>query len=282
MSVLDRVGQAPMDRVRRAGTKVPEVTLYFWGVKVLTTAMGETTSDFMNQWIGPMIAVPIMLVALWVALRLQFRRARYTPWSYWLVVVTVAVFGTTAADALHVVLGIPYLYSTAFYAILLAAIFVVWFRSERTLSIHTIYTRRREQFYWATVLATFALGTAAGDLTATPLHVGFFDSGLMFAGVIALPAVAYWLFGVSEIFTFWFAYIVTRPLGASFSDWMAVTRNRGGLNIGPGTVSALLTVVIIALVGYLAYSHVDSPDDAESHVATDRSPRVLEPVGDEI
>src|SRR5471032_1267865 len=240
------------DLLRRAGTKVPEVTLLFWVIKVLTTAMGETTSDFLNQRIGPVIAVPIMLVALGAALKLQFRMPRYTAWSYWLVVVMVAVFGTTAADALHVVLGIPYLYSTTFYAVVLALILIGWYRSERTLSIHSIYTRRREQLYWATVLATFALGTAAGDLTATPLHLGYLVSGLMFGGVFLVPAVAYWLFGLNEIFAFWFAYIVTRPLGASFSDWLAVTRNKGGLGLGPGTVSLGLTIVIVAFVGYLS------------------------------
>jgi uncharacterized membrane-anchored protein len=272
------------DLLRRAGTKVPEVTLLFWIVKVLTTAMGETTSDFLNQRIGPVIAVPIMLVALGAALKLQFKQPRYAAWSYWLVVVMVAVFGTTAADALHVVLGIPYLYSTTFYAIVLALILIGWYRSERTLSIHSIYTRRREQFYWATVLATFALGTAAGDLTATPLHLGYLVSGLMFAGVFLVPAVAYWLFGLNEILAFWFAYIVTRPLGASFSDWLAVTRNKGGLGVGPGTVSLGLTVVIIAFVGYLSIRgtarrpHLRSPESAEP---TSRPHATLEPVLDE-
>ncbi len=225
----------------------------FWVIKILTTAMGETTSDFMNQRIGPVIAVPIMLIALGVTLKIQFRKPGYVAWSYWLVVVMVAVFGTTAADALHVVLGIPYLYSTSFYAVVLTAIFVAWYRSEKTLSIHSIYSRRREQFYWATVLATFALGTAAGDLTATPLHLGYLVSGLMFVGVFVVPAVGYWLLGLNEIFAFWFAlHHHARPLGASFSDWLAVTGNRGRLDLGPGTVSLILTVLIAGLVGYLS------------------------------
>jgi uncharacterized membrane-anchored protein len=200
----------------------------------------------------------------------------------------VAVFGTTAADALHVVLGIPYLYSTIFYAVVLTAIFVAWYRSEQTLSIHSIDSRRREQFYWATVLATFALGTAAGDLTATPLHLGFLDSGLMFLGVFVVPALAYWLFGLNEIFAFWSAYIATRPLGASFSDWMAVPRNRGGLNLGPGPVSLILTVLIVAFVGYLSIKRraatgpMPETDGSPAEHAHGHSQATLEPALDEI
>jgi uncharacterized membrane-anchored protein len=246
---------------RRALAKVPELTVYFWIAKVLTTGMGETTSDFLNQRLGPAIAVPIMLLALWGAMRIQFRRDRYHAWTYWLVVVMVAVFGTTAADALHVVLGIPYLYSTAFYLVALAVIFVRWYRSEGTLSVHSIYTRRRERFYWATVLVTFALGTAAGDLTATPLHLGFLTSALMFSGIFLVPAVGYWLFGLHEVAAFWFAYIITRPVGASFADWIAVPRNKGGLAVGPGTISGILAVLIIAFVGYLAVTRKDIRTD---------------------
>jgi uncharacterized membrane-anchored protein len=250
-------GGRGMHHLRRLDTKVPELTAYFWIVKLLTTAMGESTSDFFNQRLGPAIAVPIMLVGLTASLKLQFRMDRYVAWSYWLVVVMVAVFGTTAADALHVVLHIPYLYSTIFYAVALALIFVMWSRSEKTLSIHSIYTRRREQFYWATVLATFALGTAAGDLTATPLHLGYLDSGLMFAAVIVIPALGYRLLGLNEIAAFWFAYILTRPVGASFADWLAVSRSRGGLGLGTGLVSLGLTALIALFVGYLAITRRD-------------------------
>ncbi|HEY5316374.1 MAG TPA: hypothetical protein VIJ20_00225, partial [Solirubrobacteraceae bacterium] len=206
--------------VRQAATKVPEIILMFWVAKILSTAMGEATSDYMNQAIGPAIAVPIMLAGLYLALKLQFREDHYVAWRYWLVVVMVAVFGTSAADALHVGLGIPYVASTAFYAIVLAAIFTAWYRSEGTLSIHSINTPRREKFYWATVLATFALGTAGGDLTATEWHLGFLPSGLMFIALIAVPAIAWRRFGLNSVIAFWFAYIVTRPLGASFADWL--------------------------------------------------------------
>jgi uncharacterized membrane-anchored protein len=241
----------------RTAAKVPELTVYFWITKILTTGMGETTSDFLNARLGPVIAVPIMLVALWLSLRIQFRRPHYEAWSYWLVVVMVAVFGTTAADALHVVLGIPYVISTSFYAVVLTVIFVWWYRSERTLSIHSITTRRREKFYWATVLATFALGTAAGDMTATPLHLGYLDSGLMFAVVFVLPAVGYWLFGLNEILAFWFAYVATRPLGASFSDWIAVPHDKGGLALGPGPISLVLAFAIAAFVAFLSITRKD-------------------------
>jgi uncharacterized membrane-anchored protein len=242
---------------RSAIAKVPEITAIFWVVKILTTAMGESTSDFLNQELGPAIAVPIMLIVLGVALRLQLKASRYVAWTYWLVVVAVAVFGTSAADALHVVLGIPYLISTSFYLIVLAAILTAWYVSERTLSIHSIYTRRRESFYWATVLATFALGTAAGDMTATTLHLGYLASGLMFAAWILVPAVAYLRFGVNEVLTFWFAYILTRPLGASFADWMAVAHHSGGLGFGTGAVAVTLSVLIVAFVGYLTVNRVD-------------------------
>jgi uncharacterized membrane-anchored protein len=243
--------------VRRALSKVPQITALFWVVKILTTAMGESTSDFLNQELGPAIAVPIMLIVLGVALRLQFKAPSYVAWKYWLVVVAVAVFGTSAADALHVVLGIPYLISTAFYLVVLAAVLSVWYVSERTLSIHSIHTPRREAFYWATVLATFALGTAAGDLTATTMHLGFFASGIMFTAWILVPAVAYLRFGVNEVLTFWFAYILTRPLGASFADWMAVSPHNGGLGFTTGPVAITLTVLIVAFVRYLSVTRID-------------------------
>src|SRR5271168_2237801 len=246
---------------RRALAKVPEITVLFWVVKVLTTAMGESTSDFLNQSLGPPIAVPIMLIVLGVALRLQFKAQRYVAWKYWLVVVAVAVFGTSAADALHVVLGIPYLISTSFYLVVLAAVLTAWYASEKTLSIHSIYTPRREAFYWATVLATFALGTAAGDMTATTLHLGYLASGIMFTVWIAVPAVAYLRFGVNEVLTFWFAYILTRPLGASFADWMAVAHGSGGLGFTTGAVAVSLTILIVACVRYLTVTRDDVPGE---------------------
>jgi uncharacterized membrane-anchored protein len=242
---------------RRALTKVPEITIFFWITKVLTTAMGEATSDFMNQALGPAIAVPIMLIGLTVALKIQLRARAYSAWPYWFVVIMVAVFGTSAADALHVGFGIAYPVSSAFYLVVLAVIFTAWYRSEKTLSIHSIYTERRERFYWGAVLATFALGTAAGDMTATSMHIGFLSSGVLFGSLIALPAFAYWRLGLNSIAAFWFAYIMTRPLGASFADWLDTSHHVGGLNWGAGPVAIGLAVAMLAFIAYLAITRID-------------------------
>ena len=251
---------APLSATRSIWSKVPQVTLLFWIVKILTTGMGETTSDFLVHRIDPPVAVALGFIGFLIAMALQLRASRYAAGIYWLAVVMVSVFGTMAADVLHVGLGIPYTVSTAFFALALGAILTLWYRSEGTLSIHSIHTRRRELFYWATVLATFALGTAAGDLTATNMGLGYLDAGFLFAAIFALPALAFWKFGLPEIPAFWFAYIVTRPLGASFADWMGVSRQRGGLDWGTGPVSLALAIAIAALVGYLALTKKDVED----------------------
>jgi uncharacterized membrane-anchored protein len=242
---------------RRVLSKVPEVTAYFWVIKVLTTGMGETTSDYLAHRLGPIVAVGLAGVVLAAALALQLSVRRYVAWIYWSAVVMVSVFGTMAADVLHVGLGVPYVVSTAFFVVALAAIFALWYVREKTLSIHSIFTWRREVFYWATVMATFALGTAAGDMTAVSIHLGYLTSGVMFAVLMAVPALAYWGLGLNPVFAFWFAYVVTRPLGASFADWLGVSRARGGLALGTGPVSLALTVVILGFVGYLAMSRKD-------------------------
>jgi uncharacterized membrane-anchored protein len=254
-----------MDWALRSGKKVPEITLYFWVVKVLTTAMGEASSDYSVHKIDPVIAVCFGAVAFVIALALQLRATRYVAWVYWLAVVMVAVFGTMCADVMHVRFGVPYGVSTALFAVVLTAVFLLWYRTERTLSIHSIDTRRRELFYWATVLATFALGTAAGDTMAYTLHLGFFSAGLVFAAVIAIPAVGWRFAGLNGVLAFWFAYVVTRPLGASFADWLGVPRTLGGLDLGRGTVSIALTVLIIALVAYLSLTKLDVPDRRSGH-----------------
>ncbi|MFI5285878.1 MAG: hypothetical protein ACHQ4F_06115 [Candidatus Dormibacteria bacterium] len=246
---------------RRLLRKVPEVTVGFWITKVLTTGMGEATSDTLVHQIPPVVAVMLGFVGLVVALALQFAAPRYRAWIYWLAVVMVAIFGTMAADVLHIQLGIPYFVSTIFFAAVLAAIFVVWYRTEHTLSIHTINTQRREAFYWLTVMATFALGTAAGDMTATTFHLGYFVSGILFTVLIAIPAVGHRGFRLNPIFAFWFAYILTRPLGASYADWLGVSHARGGLNWGSGNVALGMTVLIIIAVALLARSHRSNPQD---------------------
>ncbi|GHD99854.1 membrane protein [Defluviimonas sp. 20V17] len=248
---------------RSPASKVPQVALIFWVVKILTTGMGETTSDFLAHHIYPPIAVIIGFLGLIAALALQLAAPRYNAWIYWLAVVMVSIFGTMAADVLHVGLGIPYVVSTTSFAISLALILWLWHRVEGTLAIHSIHSRRRELFYWATVLATFALGTAAGDMTATSLGLGYLDSGVMFTGIFMLPALAYWRLGLPEVPAFWFAYIVTRPLGASFSDWMGVNHARGGLAWGTGPVSLTLAALIVLCVGYLAVSRCDVEPEPE-------------------
>lgn len=235
--------------------KVPEITFAFWFVKLLTTGLGEVFSDFLVRQFDPVIAVIGGGVGFVVALALQFIVPDYIPGVYWLVVVMVAIFGTMAADVVHVVLGVPYLISTIAFIIALAGIFGIWYRSERTLAIHSIAGARREAFYWAAVVATFALGTAAGDMTAMTMHLGYLASGALFAALIGLSAVAYWRFGLQEVPAFWIAYILTRPLGASFADWAGRDRLAGGLGIGTGWVSLGLLIVIVIAVGYLSITH---------------------------
>ncbi|WP_241654693.1 hypothetical protein [Sporolactobacillus shoreae] len=247
--------------------KVPAITALFWITKVLTTGMGEVFSDFLVKQMNPMIAVLLGGAGLAAAMVLQFSVKRYIAWIYWLVVVMVSIFGTMAADVVHVVIGIPYLVSTAFFAIVLAGVFIVWFAAEKTLSIHSIDTFRRETFYWMTVLGTFALGTASGDMTATTLHLGYFASGILFAVLLVMPAVAYWKFGLNPIFSFWFAYVMTRPVGASFSDWLSKPLGEGGIGWGEGQVSLVMAIIIVALVGYLQITKMDAHhSQAAGHV----------------
>ncbi|MFI9721660.1 hypothetical protein ACIHFE_18715 [Streptomyces sp. NPDC052396] len=240
-------------------SKVPEVTALFWIVKILTTGMGETASDYLGRALGPIPAGCVGLTGFLVLLTMQFRATRYRPWIYWSAIVMVSVFGTMAADVFHVVAGIPYAVSAVAFSAVLAAVLFAWNASERTLSIHSIRTRRRETFYWATVLATFALGTAVGDLTAGTLHLGYLASGLLFAAAIAVPALAGGLGRLNEVFAFWAAYILTRPLGASFADWMGAPVAHGGRGWGTGPVTAALLVPILVLIGYLAVSRRDTP-----------------------
>ena len=242
----------------RVAKKVPELTVYFWIVKVLTTGMGEATSDYFVHTYDPYLVVIAAALVLAVSVLVQVALKRYNAWSYWFAVSMVAVFGTMAAGIVHIYLGVPYIYSSLLYAGSVAVIFLLWYWSERTLSVHSIYSRRRELFYWAAVLATFAMGTAVGDMTAVSFHLGFFASGVLFAVLIAIPAVAY-RFGLNEIVAFWWAYIITRPLGASFADWLAVPATQGGLSIGKGTVSIASWILIIAFVSFLAYTKKDSP-----------------------
>ena len=232
-------------------TKVPEITPWFWATKILMTATGEAISDAMNQQLGAGIAVPIMLILLVIALRWQLGQDRYRTLPYWGVVGAVSIFGTSAADAFHVGLGWPYWLSSSFYAVILAAIFIYWYRSEGTLSIHSITNRRREILYWLTVLATFALGTAIGDFTATNAGLKYLPSFLLFGVIILIPLVLRYRFGVNAIFCFWFAYTITRPFGASWADYSDQPINGAGLNLGQIPTAIYLGVIAIALVAVM-------------------------------
>jgi uncharacterized membrane-anchored protein len=230
--------------------RVPQLTVLFWVVKLLSTGVGETTSDFFVKAFDPVVVVLLVAVVFIACFAIQFTARRYVPWRYWLFVCMVAVFGTMVADVTHIVLDVPYLLSTATFALVLIVIFATWRLVEGTVSVHSITTGRREIFYWATVLATFALGTALGDLTATTFALGYLGSGIVFAILFAMPGIAYRL-RLPTTAAFWWAYVLTRPLGASFADWLAVDRSRGGLDLGTLPVSAVGAVLIVAGVAVI-------------------------------
>jgi uncharacterized membrane-anchored protein len=253
--------------------RVPEVALAFWVVKALSTAMGEATSDaLVNSSLGAQVAVVLGFIAFAVALTIQFRQARYQAWSYWLAVCMVGVFGTMAADVMHVALHVPYTASTIFYAVLLAAVFTTWQRTEHTLSIHSIDTPRREAFYWAAVVATFALGTALGDFTATTLKLGYFPSAGLFAGLILIPLIGWRLLHWNPVACFWPAYVLTRPLGASIADGLSKPKNISGMNFGDRPVAIGFAALIAILVAYLAVAKTD----VQSEPAHDSRPERAE------
>ncbi|WP_127128713.1 hypothetical protein [Georgenia sp. SYP-B2076] len=244
---------------RQPWSKVPEITLYFWVVKVMATTVGETAADFLNGTLGLGLSgtTVVMSVLLAVALILQFRTRRYVPAVYWLAVVLISVVGTLITDNLTDNLGVPLQATTVVFAIALAVTFAAWYAGEKTLSIHSIYTPRREAFYWLAILFTFALGTAAGDLTAEGLGWGYGTSVVIFAGLIAVVAIAYGGLHLDAILAFWLAYILTRPLGASLGDLLSQPRTEGGLGLGTVGTSALFLLVILGVVIYLSVSRRD-------------------------
>ncbi len=234
---------------------------YFWVVKLLTTCMGEAVSDFLvndvNQYLGVFIGFVLFVIAIvW-----QFRTPSFRTWPYWSAVSMVAVFGTMCADVLHVVIGLPYIASAIFYAVCLIVTFAAWYQSEGTLDIHSIVTRRREVFYWLAVIFTFAMGTALGDLFATTFHLGYLTSAFVFTTLIFLPLLA-WRLGVSPVLTFWLAYILTRPVGASFADYFGMAKNISGAGFGHGAVSVVTLILVVASFAYLSRSGTDQPEAA--------------------
>lgn len=249
--------------------KVPAISLIFWIIKILSTTVGETGADYLAVHVGLGTAVTggIMIALLLSALVFQLRARRYIPWIYWLTVVLVSVVGTQITDALTDRLGISLYASTAAFALGLAAIFACWYRCERTLSIHTITTRQRELFYWAAILLTFALGTAAGDLATEALGLGFRLGVLAFGGLIAFIAVAHRI-GAPSVLSFWLAYILTRPLGASLGDLLSQSTSYGGLGMGTINTSIVFLVVIVALVAWVTFrpSHEDPAQHTNANV----------------
>jgi uncharacterized membrane-anchored protein len=240
-------------------SKVPEVTVYFWLIKVLGTTVGETAADFLNSTLGFGLTATTAVVGalLVIALVFQFRARRYVPGLYWLVVVLISVAGTLITDNLTDGLGVPLALTTVVFAVALAITFAVWYSSEGTLSIHSIVTSRREAWYWLAILFTFALGTAAGDLVAETFSLGYLVSAVIFGGVIALVAVAHYVFRLNAVLSFWIAYILTRPLGASIGDYLSQAPADGGLGLGTTGTSALFLLAILALVSYLTASKKD-------------------------
>jgi uncharacterized membrane-anchored protein len=247
---------------RQMLNKVPEVTLYFWLIKVLCTTVGETASDYLatNLNLGLTKTTFITGALLIVTLVFQFRLPKYVPGVYWLGIVLISVVGTQITDNLTDNAGVSLVTTTIVFSIVLAFVFAAWYASERTLSIHTIYTTRREAFYWLTVLFTFALGTAAGDLTAERLNVGYAWSVVLFAAVIAAVAVAHYRFRLNAVLAFWIAYILTRPLGASLGDLLSQARSVGGLGLGTTVTSIIFLLAILVVVVFLSITRKDATE----------------------
>jgi uncharacterized membrane-anchored protein len=269
--------RAPIARRRRRQmlNKVPEVTIYFWVIKILCTTVGETAADLLNENLGLGLTNTsyIMAALLIVTLVFQFRTRRYIPGIYWLAVVLISVVGTLISDNLTDNYGVTLETTTTVFAASLAVVFVAWYAVEKTLSIHSIVTTRREGFYWLAILFTFALGTSAGDLTAERLELGFFVSVLLFAGLILAVTIAHLRFKLNAVLSFWIAYILTRPLGASIGDFLSQPRTDGGQGLGTIATSCVFLTAILALVVYLTRTR----RDLETVELVDAAPRAVAP-----
>jgi uncharacterized membrane-anchored protein len=251
-------------RTRRRWNKVPEVTIYFWIIKILCTTVGETAADFLstNLKLGLTNTTLVMGVLLVVTMVFQFRARKYVPGIYWLTVVLISIVGTLITDNLTDNFGVSLETTTIVFGVVLAGTFATWYASEKTLSIHTIYTIRREAFYWAAILFTFALGTAAGDLVSEKLNLGYPVAAFIFGGLIAIVTLAHFGFKVNAILAFWIAYILTRPFGASVGDYLSQAPGDGGLGLGTVVTSALFLVTILGMVTYLAITRRDETASA--------------------
>lgn len=246
-------------RSRQMLSKVPEVTIFFWIIKIMATTVGETAADFLtfNLNFGLTLTTVIMSVCLLIALSFQFRSRKYVPGIYWLAVVMISIVGTLITDNLVDNYGVALETTTIVFTFALVVTFAAWYTSEKTLSIHSIYTTKREAFYWLAILFTFALGTAAGDLTSEGLDVGYWKSALMFATLIGIVTIAYYRFNLNSVAAFWMAYILTRPLGASIGDYLSQPLDAGGLALNTMGISAVFLVTILSLVIYLTKTKKD-------------------------
>lgn len=255
--------------------KVPSITIYFWIIKILATTVGETGADFLNIRMGLGLngTSVVMTILLALFLTLQMRSRGYSPWKYWLAVVLLSVVGTLVTDTLTDELGVSLYISTAVFTVALIATFVVWYRSEHTLSIHQIDTTRREAFYWTAILFTFALGTAGGDLVSEKAGLGYLTAALIFAGGISLITAGFYLRLIGSVPAFWLAYILTRPLGASIGDLLTQPTSHGGLGLGTMPTSGVFLVIIVGLVTYLMVSRVDAPTAEPANAMPLGSPR---------
>ena len=253
---------------RQMLNKVPEVTVFFWVIKILCTTTGETAADYLNVTLGFGLTNTTLVTGALLAVLLlaQFRVRRYVPALYWAVVVVISVFGTLITDNLTDAQGVSLVTSTIIFSALLAATFAVWFAAEKTLSMHSIVTTRREAFYWLAILFTFALGTAAGDLVGERAGLGFGISILLWGGIIALITGAHYGLKLQAVLAFWLAYILTRPLGASIGDKLTADKAEGGLAISATLVSYVFLAIILALVAYLSVTHVDQTPPEEIEV----------------
>lgn len=261
MTIFERTSSTGAGRpTQQLSSKVPRVIAAFWVTKALTTAFGESASDYLVRTLGPVPAVLLGFVAFLVTLAAQLRAPRYRAVRYWSAVAMVGVFGTMAADVLHVGLHVPYAASTVLFAVGLGGVFATWWRCEGTLSVHAITPGRREWFYWTAVVGTFALGTAAGDLAATTGGLGYGAAALVFALAILAPALGHRFLHWNGVAAFWAAYVLTRPVGASVADWLGKPLDDGGLGIGSGVVTLVLGLAIVVLVGLLAVTRADDPE----------------------
>ncbi|MFF7468780.1 hypothetical protein [Streptomyces sp. NPDC008092] len=251
--------EASAGGLRPRRNKVPEVTVYFWVIKVLCTTVGETAADLLAQKAGlGLTGVSILMSALLaVVLVVQFRTAAYRAGVYWSAVALISVVGTLVSDNLTDTIGVPLETGTTVFAIVLAVVFVVWYRRERTLSIHRIDTTARETFYWLAVLFTFALGTAAGDLVSERMALGYWLAAVLFGLALAAVALAHRALGLDAVFSFWTAYVLTRPLGASLGDYLSQPNGDGGLGLGTVVTSAVFLAVILGLVVFLSVTRKD-------------------------